>query len=122
MQHTQTSEKKLHGRHEKENILSTPVQRNAFASNEYLVSMTMLRMTTMMILIRMMIQFVSSEMCFENCSMNETDVLCRGKNALIRKMKENSFPPQQNLSFKENGTKHEMVVCFPNLSENLSFE
>ena len=42
-------------------------------------AMTTLRMTTMMILIRMMIQFVRSEMCFENCSMNETDVLCRGK-------------------------------------------
>ena len=67
-----------------------------------ITSMTTLRMRMMMILIRMMIQFVSSEMCFENCSMNETDVLCRGKNALIRKMKENCFFSQQNLAFKEN--------------------
>ena len=73
-----------------------------------ITAMTTLRMRMMMIsirtmiLIRMMIQFVCSEMCFENCSMNETDVLCRGKKCSHKENEGKQFSPlQQNLSLKK---------------------
>ena len=70
--------------------------------------MTTLRMRMMMILIRMMIQFVCSEMLFEIAQWTKRMFFVAEKNALIRKMKENSFSPQQNLAFKENGTKYKI--------------